>query len=140
MWHKEKNNIIIIRLFPDEDIHENIKKVCSKFDIRTGIILSGIGQIKEFELGFFNKEKNKYVTKKFFLTYELLSLSGNVCYDNENFIIHLHVVLGDEKMNTVGGHLINGIVEVTNEIILLKCDMNSFDLLKKDLLSYNGKK
>lgn len=132
----ENNNIILIRLFSDEDIFLKIKEVCSRYEISTGLILSAIGQLKEFELGFFHKEKNKYISEKFSMPYELLTLSGNVCYQNGEYIPHLHAVLGSEKKNTVGGHLIKGKVEITNEIILLKCEIDSFDFFKKDLLSY----
>ena len=35
----------------------------------------------------------------------------------------MHAVLGDENKQVVGGHLFKGIVEVTNEIVLLKTDI-----------------
>jgi len=53
-----------------------------------------------------------------------LSLTGNISKQDGDYILHLHVVLGNEEKNTVGGHLIEGKVEVTNEIVLLKTDMN----------------
>lgn len=119
MQSKEKDNLIFIRLFPDEDIHEKLIEVCKLHKVKTAVILSGLGQLKKFRLGYF-KKKNNYASKTFDDPYELLSLTGNICYQNNDYIIHLHVVLGDDKKNTVGGHLIEGKVEVTNEIVLLK--------------------
>lgn len=123
METKENDNLIIIRLFSDEDINEKLIEVCKRHNVKTAVILSGLGQLKKFQLGYF-KEKNNYIKKRFYKPYELLSLTGNICYQNNDYILHLHAVLGDEKKNTVGGHLIEGKVEITNEIILLKTDIN----------------
>jgi len=122
MQSKEKDNIIFIRLFPDEDIHEEIRKACKLHNVKTAVVLSGLGQLKKFKLGYL-KEKNNYTPEKFDKPHELLSLTGNVCLQNEGYEIHLHAVLGDEKKNAIGGHLIEGKVEVTNEIVLLKTNI-----------------
>ena len=122
MQSKEKDNVVFIRLFPDEDIHEKLKEACKLHDVKTAIVISGLGQLKNFCLGYF-KEKNNYTPEKFDTPHELLSLTGNVCQQDEDYMLHLHAVLGDEKKNVVGGHLIEGEVETTNEIVLFKTDM-----------------
>ena len=119
MESKEKNDFIFIHLFPNEDILEKITEACKKHKVETAVVLSGIGQLKQVRLGYF-KEKDNYVPQSFAKPFELLSLSGNICKDGDDIIIHFHVVLGDEQKNTLGGHLLNGTVEVTNEIVLLK--------------------
>jgi predicted DNA-binding protein with PD1-like motif len=53
----------------------------------------------------------------------LLSLTGNISKQSEGYNFHLHAVLGNENKQVVGGHLFKGIVEVTNEIVLLKTDI-----------------
>jgi len=123
MQSKEKDNLIFIRLFPDEDIHEKLREVCRLHDVKTAVVLSGLGQLKKFQLGYL-KEKNNYTQEKFDKPHELLSLTGNICRQNEGYELHLHAVLGDEKKRAVGGHLIEGKVEVTNEIVLLKTNIN----------------
>jgi predicted DNA-binding protein with PD1-like motif len=119
----ENNNIIFLRLFSDEDIHNKLKEVCSLYNVKTAVILSGVGQLKNFKLGYF-KGRDNYVPEKFMIPYELLSLSGNICNYNGDYDIHLHAVLGDLNKNTIGGHLLEGEVEVTNEIVLLKTFLN----------------
>jgi uncharacterized protein len=119
MQSKEEGNIIFIRLFPDEDLQEKLKEACRLHNVKTAVILSGLGQLKKIQLGYF-KEKNNYTPENFDAPHELLSLTGNICKQDGDYILHLHVVLGNEKKNTVGGHLIEGKVEVTNEIVLLK--------------------
>ncbi len=127
MESKEKKNIIFIRLFEDEDIYEQIKKACRTHNVKTAVILSGIGQIKHTILGYF-REKGDYCPEAFNKRLEILSLSGNVCKQNKDYYLHLHTVLGDEKKKAFGGHLIEGIISVTAEIILLK---TSIDVKRK---------
>lgn len=122
MQSKEENSLILIRLFPGEDIYHALTEVCQKHKVKTAIVLSGLGQLTHFELGFF-KEKGDYTPQTFDKPYELLSLAGNVSLQEGEYNFHLHAVLGNEEKEVVGGHLIEGIVEVTNEIVLLKTSL-----------------
>ena len=122
MESKEKDNLVFVRLFPNEDFYDSLKKVCEKHEIETAVILSGLGQLKEFELGYF-KEKGNYLPEKFSEAHELISLVGNMSKSGEDWNFHIHVSLGSSEKNVIGGHLISGKAEITNEIILLKTDM-----------------
>jgi len=119
MQSEEKDNLILARLFPGEDIYQELKEICNKHRVETAVVLSGIGQLKQFQLGYF-KEKRNYVPQEFAKPHELLSLSGNISNQKGEYKLHLHAVLGDEDKGVIGGHLIKGEVEVTNEIVLLK--------------------
>jgi hypothetical protein len=115
----QKDDLIFIRLFPDEKIYEKLEEVCMKYQVDTAVVISGIGQLKDFKLGYF-KEKDNYTPEHFKTPHELLSLEGNITKRGEEYLFHLHAVLGNEKKEVIGGHLIEGLVEVTNEIVLLK--------------------
>jgi len=130
MQSKENDNLIFVRLFPDENIHKKLIEVCKKHKVKTAVVLSGVGQLKKFQLGYF-KEKNKYATEKFDKTHELLSLTGTICRQKGDYVVHLHAVLSDEKKKTIGGHLFNGMVEVTNEIVLIKSSVEIFRRLEE---------
>ncbi len=119
MQSSEAGNHIFIRLFPDEDIYRELREACEKHHVTTAVIVSGIGQLKQFELGYF-KEKGDYVPETFEKPHELLSLTGNVSKQEGEHYFHIHAVLGNEAKKVVGGHLIKGKVEVTNEIVLMK--------------------
>lgn len=121
MQTKEKDDLIFIRLFPGEKIYESLVKACEKHDVKTAVVLSGIGQIQDVELGYF-KEKGDYTPEGFEEPFELLSLSGNIAKEDE-YKFHLHATLGGEKKETKGGHLLKGEVSVTGEIVLLKTDL-----------------
>ena len=122
MQSKEGNSLIFIRLSPGEDIYCELEKVCQKHEVGTAVVLSGVGQLKQFELGYF-KEKGDYSPEGFEKPHELLSLTGSISNQEGKYIFHLHAVLGNKEKNVVGGHLIKGIVEVTNEIVLLKTSL-----------------
>jgi predicted DNA-binding protein with PD1-like motif len=123
MQSKGKGNIIFIRLFPDEDVNTELKKACKKHNVKTAIIISGIGQLKEAELGYF-KKRGDYSPDTISASHEILSLTGNICKNKDEHLLHLHIILGDEKKNAVGGHFINGQVSITAEIVLLKTNVD----------------
>ena len=115
----EKDNFILIVLKSDEDFFSSIKDVSIKYDIQNGILLSAIGQIKNFKLGFY--QKGKYLTKSYEKPHEIINLTGNIIKNLENnFEFHIHAVLSDENMNTIGGHFIGGIVELISEVFISK--------------------
>lgn len=123
MQSKEDKDIIIIQLFPDEEVNNKLKEVCRKHDIKTAVIISGIGQLKNAKLGYF-KSKGNYTLEKFDEPLEILSLTGNICKQQEEHILHLHAVLGTEDKNTIGGHFFEGIISVTGEIFILKTNLD----------------
>ena len=48
MQSKEKGDIIFVRLFPDEDLHEKLREACKLYGVKTAVVLSGLGQLKKF--------------------------------------------------------------------------------------------
>jgi len=102
MQSKEKQDIIFLRLFTNEDVNKQIKKACNLYNVKTAIIISGIGQLKNVQLGYF-KEKGEYIKEVFKKPLEILSLNGNICNDDSEYIIHMHAVLGDESKSVIGG-------------------------------------
>lgn len=118
MQTKEKDNLVFIRLFPDEDFYDSLGKACKKHNVKAAVVLCGIGQLKDFELGYF-KKKGDYTPEYFVKPHELIALTGNII-KLENYEFHIHATLGKDKKHLVGGHLIKGTVEITNEIVLLK--------------------
>ena len=64
MQTKEKDNLIFVRLFPDEDIYEKLEEAVKKYNVETAVVIAGIGQLNNFELGYF-KEKGNYIPQLF---------------------------------------------------------------------------
>jgi len=125
MQSNKSKNIIFIRLSSGENVTDEIKEVCKLYKVKTAVVISGIGQIKKAKLGYF-KGKGNYAEEIFDKTLELLSLTGNIIHQNNDHIMHLHCVLGDEKKNALGGHFIEGTVGVVVEMVLLKTNTNAY--------------
>jgi len=130
MQSKEKDKLLFVRLFPNEDVHWELKKICKKHKVETAVVLSGLGQLKQFQLGYY-KAKGNYTPQEFQKPHELLSLTGNISNQAGEYNLHLHAVLGDEGKNVIGGHLISAKVAVTNEIVLLKTDLQIKRILEE---------
>ena len=124
MQSKEKKNLIFVRLFPNENVNEKLIEVCEKHDIKTAVVLSGIGQLKNTQLGYF-KEKGNYSPKVFNKPLEILSLTGNICKQGNEYLPHIHAVLSDEKKVALGGHFIDGKISITAEIVMLKTNLDA---------------
>ena len=123
MESKEKDDVFFLRLFSNEDVIKQIKKACKLYNVKSAVVLSGIGQLKKTKLGYF-KEKGDYNPEIFNNPVELLSLTGNICKGEDDYAIHLHAVLGDENKDAIGGHFIEGQVSITCEIVILKVNLD----------------
>lgn len=119
MQSSERDGVVFVRLFPGEDFYPVLEAACRRHSVTSGVFLSGIGQLRDFTLGYF-KAKGDYLPKEYPGVYELLSLHGNIVSEGDGFAFHIHVVVGDEQKNAFGGHLISAKVSVTNEIVILK--------------------
>ena len=133
MNSREKDDIIFIVLDSGDDFIPSLNKVCVKHRLDNGIIISGIGQMKKFKLGFYDN-RSGYLTSKYHDPHEILHLSGNIFKKSKNcneYEFHIHAILSNEKMETIGGHLIEGNVGVLIEIVIQKTYLNILRVLDK---------
>ncbi len=121
MQSLEKNGLVFIRMFPGENFYTSLEEACKKHSVQSAVVLSSLGQLKDFKLGYF-VEKGDYSPQEFSEPHELISVSGVIHAQDEKHEFHLHAALGNRGKQTVSGHLIEGIVEITNETVLLKSD------------------
>jgi uncharacterized protein len=113
----------IIRLDRGEKILESMKKFCSENIIISGYFF-GIGALDEAELAHYSVDNKKYSSKRFNQPLEITNLSGNVSTMNNEVYLHCHATLSDPDMKAIAGHLVEGRVAVTCEIILASLDCN----------------
>jgi len=119
MIYKKQDSHIVFRIDKSEEILSSIKEICEKENIKSGKI-SGIGASDEFEIGYFDVENKKYIANKISGqgNFEITSLLGNVSTMNEEFYLHVHINLCDNKNNVIGGHLSSATVSATFEGII----------------------
>lgn len=104
-----------IRIDKDEDLFLSLEKWAAENNIKSGH-LSGIGALKDVELGFYHLNRKQYDRKLFPNEVELLSLEGNLTFLDGKPFLHIHAVLGDEEFKAFGGHLFAAKVAVTCEV------------------------
>jgi len=121
MEYTQSGDLILVRLHQDEDLYEMLTSVADACDIRTGVVLSGIGMLKQAELNFFVKN-GEYSAVLFPEPMELVSMTGNIIQQDGDWHFHIHAVLARHTKEAVAGHLSKGKVNVTNEIVILKTD------------------
>ncbi|MCD6124684.1 DNA-binding protein [bacterium] len=112
----------VVKLSPGEDILEGLAVFAREKGV--GGFVNGIGAVKEPELGYFDLAEKSYKKKKFDGEFELLSLSGNISFIDNEPLVHVHAVLGRNDFSTIGGHLFSAEVSVTAEIVIIPWDMN----------------
>lgn len=116
-YSKVDSNKYLIRLLRGEEINERVKKFCQKIDIKNASV-SGIGSIENPTLAHYRVDTKKYKEKTLNGIFELTSLIGTVGVFEDEPFVHVHVNLSDEEMRAFGGHLVNGMVSATVEIVL----------------------
>lgn len=102
-----------------EPIHEGLQQVAKDLDL-PGAFIMGIGVIKDVVVGFFHIPSKSYKEIKLEGPVELLALNGNISWEGEEAIIHLHAVIGREDGSVIGGHLLRASIGVTGEIFIHK--------------------
>ena len=99
MSFAKEGNLIVFRFEDGKDVIKSLKRITKEHKIQSGIILNGIGMLRNFEISFYSREKASYVTNKFNEPVELLSLSGNISLRNDETFFHLHVALAKEEIS-----------------------------------------
>lgn len=121
MQFKQDGNTFIIYIEQDESIMETLTQFCKSKDIVNAQI-SGIGAIKEIDLGAYDLKNKEYVRQFFNNLWELTSFQGNVILkDNEPFI-HAHITMSDHNLDVKGGHLFEAKVGAVGEFILRRIE------------------
>ena len=115
MSSEKEGNLIVFRFEDGKDVVEGLGHVARERQIQSGVILSGIGMLRDFEIAFYSRDKMEYVTTRLDEPVELLSFSGNISMRNNEPFFHLHVSLAKEDGSAIGGHLEKATVHNTLE-------------------------
>lgn len=118
-YKKLNKDVFAIRIQRGESLQKSIKSFCLENKIKGGFFV-GIGALDRVELALYDVFTKRYHSKVFEGAFELLSLLGNVGEYEGDIVIHAHASLGDKKMKTIGGHLVEGRVSGTAEIFFYK--------------------
>jgi uncharacterized protein len=82
--------------------------------------LTAIGAFHRALLGYFDWQSKEYKKIAVDEQVEVLSLLGDVAVAEDGPTLHVHAVLGKADGSVVGGHLLEGHVRPTLEVILIQ--------------------
>jgi len=106
MNHSTKRTLIG-QLERNADLYNSMTRVVQENNIRIGR-LTGIGAVQKAKLAYYDQKLMKYNEIEVSEPMEILALNGNISLKDDKPFVHAHVVLGDEKGNARGGHLLPG--------------------------------
>tara|TARA_A100000164_G_C21281589_1_gene484838 strand:+ start:36 stop:458 length:423 start_codon:yes stop_codon:yes gene_type:complete len=119
MNYRQDGNTFIAYVKQNEKIMQTLTDFCKGQNIQNAQI-SGIGAIKQIELGAYDLNNKKYIIQNFDETWELTSFQGNVMLKDRDPFIHAHINISDHNFNVKGGHLFEATVAVVGEFVLKK--------------------
>ena len=82
---------------------------------------TAIGALSDVVVGFFDPVKKDYTKIRIREQVEVLSLTGDIAFEGDVPKIHAHIVVGKADGTAHGGHLLEGHVFPTIELILFEC-------------------
>jgi len=104
-----------LRLDKEQDLFSSILKVANDEKWQSAHI-SGIGALKDIELGYYNIDSKTYTRKKFNDSHELINLDGNLSILEGKRFLHLHTTLSNKDFQCIGGHLFSALISVSCEV------------------------
>lgn len=123
MEYKKINDTIIVRFNRGEEIIEQLMTLVKKEKIKLGMI-NALGATDNFKVGAYSVDEQKYYSKEYTGTYEIVSLHGNISTMNDEPYLHLHMSCAGEDGVVVGGHLNNCVINATCEMFITLIDGN----------------
>ena len=117
MQFQKIDNSYIVHVEKGEKVMDTLTQFCIDRNITSGQ-LSGIGAVKNVDIGAYNITSKEYIHKIFDSILELLSFQGNVAIKDGEPFIHAHITLGNHDMEVSGGHLFEMEVAAVGEFII----------------------
>jgi len=93
---------------------------------------TAIGALSDVTLGYFNWTKKTYDKISITEQVEVLSLVGNIVFDNGDLKLHAHIVIGKSDGTAHGGHLLEAHVRPILEVILAESPAHLHRKLDKE--------
>ncbi|HKZ48111.1 MAG TPA: DUF296 domain-containing protein [Thermoplasmata archaeon] len=119
MQSEEEGGLVLAKLDDGEDLFGSLKALAAKHRIESGTVLWGIGMVREYELGYF--DRGDYLRRAFFPPAELVALHGSLTMTADP-PVHVHLAAAGKDHAVVGGHLFKATVNVLNELCLRRLD------------------
>ena len=132
MQYKQDGDTYIIYIQQNEQVMATLTQFCIDNEIQNGQI-SGIGAIKDIELGAYVLEEQEYIVYNVKEIWELTSYQANIQLKDGEPFIRAHINISDHKMNVKGGHLFEATVAAVGEFVLRKINTDGKRVLDPEI-------
>ncbi|MBW2193292.1 MAG: DNA-binding protein [Deltaproteobacteria bacterium] len=113
----QPGRLFVGRLPYGNDLIKAIEDFCQSSSIQMATF-SLIGAVSSYTIGAYDQKQHVYVTETAKADLEIINCIGNLSVMDGNPMVHAHIILGDEKGNTMGGHLFSDTILFAGEIRL----------------------
>ena len=86
----------------------------------TAAQITAIGAFSDVTLGFFDRKRKEYLRNRIAEQVEVVSLVGDISVYQGKPKVHVHAVVGKTNATAYGGHLLEGKVWPTLEVIVVE--------------------
>lgn len=93
-----------VGLVPGEDVFKTLAAFAKKESI-TSAALSGLGGVKDIEVGYYELSEKKYHFKTYPEIYELVGMNGNITQVDGAPAVHIHATFSGHDNAVFGGHV-----------------------------------
>lgn len=109
----------ILRLDTNEELISTLKVWAAGEGVKAAAFW-GIGALSRARLGYFDPQTMSYKEIPIEEQMEVVAINGNMSLGEEGEpVIHVHVVLSNSDGQAIGGHLFEGFIRPTLELILI---------------------
>lgn len=116
-WVNQQPKTLVVIFETGDEVMEGLKQAAKEHRLSASGF-EAIGAFEAVTLGFFDWNTKRYKETALHEQLEVLSLIGDVALKDGTRAVHAHVVVGRQDATTAGGHLIEGRVRPTLEVVL----------------------
>jgi hypothetical protein len=117
MHYTKTADSYLVRLETDQEIVAAITRFADDRRIDSGVV-SGLGSMHHAVLGCYDRAANEYERRTIEEDCEIVSLVGNISVKEGKPFAHVHVTLGTRNFQALAGHLFEGRVAATCELVV----------------------
>ena len=114
---RTRDRDLLVVLERDEKVVANLLQAAAEAGIEGGWV-SGLGSLKEIEMGYYDLPRRTYLRRRFEEDMELCGFTGNFAMHGNERVLHAHASVSGPELITFTGHLFEARVAVTAEFLL----------------------
>ena len=113
--------IHVFRVKPQQELMTAIAAYCAKNNVSSCVIIGIIGSVTKARLNYLIKLPGEFQSVDYTGPLEIVCAQGSVAMKEDNQIVHIHIMLSDQKASR-GGHLVEATIFSTAEVTIGELD------------------